>query len=58
MRTGRRRGVYGKDEGEGGRELDRAMSGATQGHGVYGHAEVGGRLGGGWMAEMSLQITV
>lgn len=53
MRKGRRRGVWREDEGEGARELDQAKNGATQGHGVYGRAEVGG-----WLAEMSLQITI
>lgn len=35
-----KRGVYGRDKGEGVRELDQAMNEAAEGHGVYGPAGV------------------
>ncbi len=41
MRRGCRRGVHGKDKGEGVRELDQMMNGAGEGHGVYGPAVAG-----------------
>lgn len=34
--------VWGEDKGEGVRELDQAMNGAAEGHGVYGPAGVEG----------------
>lgn len=54
-----RRGVYGKDKGEGVRELDLAMNGATEGHGVYGPAGLGGwREGGGECPDYNMIISV
>lgn len=47
-------GLCGEDKGEGGRELDQAMNGASVGHEVYDQAVVGQMKGG----EMSLQITM
>lgn len=41
----------GKIKGRGVRELDQAMNGAAQGHGVYGPAGVGGWTEGGrWVS--------
>lgn len=38
--------MYGKDKGEGVRELDQAMNEAAEGHRVYGLAGGGGGAGG------------
>lgn len=49
--------VWGEDKGEGGRELDQAMNGAAEGHGVYGPAGVEGYRcvcegRGGWVSRL------
>lgn len=40
--------MHGEDKGEGVRELDQAMNGAAQGHGVYGPAGWGWWWRAGW----------